>query len=45
MNIRYLFQPGELKGGAKRATDPIWSLNVFSSKRAVTKPDEPKHDA
>lgn len=28
-NIRYLYQPGELEGGGKRrATDPIWSVNV-----------------
>ena len=26
INVRYLFQPGELEGGTKRATDPIWSL-------------------
>ena len=23
---RYLYQPGELEGGRRRATDPIWSL-------------------
>ena len=26
--VRYLYQPGELEGGTKRATDPIWSLKV-----------------
>ena len=26
--VRYLYQPGKLKGGGKRATDPIWSLKV-----------------
>ena len=26
--VRYLYQPGELEGGGKRATDPIWSLKV-----------------
>ena len=26
INVRYLYQPGELEGGAKRATDPIWSF-------------------
>ena len=26
--VRYIYQPGELKGGGKRATDPIWSLKV-----------------
>ena len=27
-NVRYLYQPGELKGGKKRATDPIWSVDI-----------------
>ena len=27
--MRYLYQPGELEGGGKRrATDPIWSLDI-----------------
>ena len=26
--VRYLYQSGELEGGGKRATDPIWSLKV-----------------
>ena len=30
VNVRYLYQPGELEGGERRrATDPIWSLNVY----------------
>ena len=29
INVRYLYQPGELEGGTKRATDPIWSLKVY----------------
>ncbi|KAL9954763.1 hypothetical protein ACROYT_G042338 [Oculina patagonica] len=41
VNVRYLFQPGELEGGVKRATDPIWSLKVYSIERSVTKPDQP----
>ena len=40
-NVRYLYHPGELKGGAKRAPDPIWSLKVYMIERAVTKPNEP----
>ena len=29
VNVRYLYQPGELEGGGKRrATDPIWSLDI-----------------
>ena len=39
--VRYLYQPGELEGGTKRATDPIWSLKVYSLERSFTKPDQP----
>ncbi len=41
VNVRYLYLPGELEGGGKRATDPIWSLDVFSLEKAIIKPDEP----
>ena len=41
VNVRYLYQPGELEGGAKRVTDPIWSLKVHQIERNVTKPNEP----
>ena len=41
VNVRYLYQPGELEGGGRRATDPIWSLKVYNIERVVTKPDEP----
>ena len=41
VNVRYLYQPGELEGGTKRATDPIWSLKVHQIERNVTKPNEP----
>ena len=41
VNVRYLYQPGELEGGGKRATDPIWSLKVYRIERSVTKPNEP----
>ena len=27
-NVRYLYQPGELEGGKRRATDPIWSVDI-----------------
>ena len=40
-NVRYLYQSGELEGGTKRATDPMWCLKVSTLKRAVTKPHEP----
>ena len=39
--VRYLYQPGELEGGTKRATDPIWSLKVYNLERSFAKPDQP----
>ena len=41
VNVRHLYQPGELEGGTKRAADPIWSLKVYTLERAATKPDDP----
>ena len=41
VKVRYLYQPGELEGGGKRATDPIWSLKVFKLDRFVMKSDQP----
>ena len=41
INVRYLYQPGELEGGTKRATDPIWSLKVYQVIENKTKPNEP----
>lgn len=41
IDVRYLYQPGELEGGSRRATDPVWSLNVYHLDRSITKPDEP----
>jgi len=41
INVRFLYQPGELEGSTKRATDPIWSLKVYQIERNVTKPHEP----
>jgi len=41
VQVRYLYQSGELEGGVKRATDPIWSLKVYSIERSFTKPDQP----
>ena len=41
VNVRYLYQPGELEGGDRRATDPIWSLKVYNIEKVVTKPEEP----
>lgn len=39
VNVPYLYQPGELEGCVKRATDPIWSLKVYRIKRS--KPNQP----
>jgi hypothetical protein len=42
VGVRYLYQPGELEGGERRrATDPIWSLDIYRIERAVMKPGEP----
>ncbi|MCU7879579.1 MAG: DDE-type integrase/transposase/recombinase, partial [Candidatus Thiodiazotropha sp. (ex Lucinoma aequizonata)] len=41
VGVRFLYQPGELEGGRRRATDPVWSLDVYRLGRSVTKPDEP----
>ena len=40
-HVRYLYYPGELEGGGRRATDPIWSLKVYNIHKVVTKPDAP----
>ena len=41
VGVRYVYQPGELEGGRRRAIDPMWSLEVYRLGRSVTKPDEP----
>jgi hypothetical protein len=41
MGYRYLYQPGKLEGGRRRATDPVWSISIHRLGRSVTKPDEP----
>ena len=41
VNARYLYQPGELKGGVRRANDPIWSLKEYTVERAISKPNAP----
>ena len=40
-HVRYLYYPGELEGGGRRATNPIWSLKVYTIQKVVTKPDAP----
>lgn len=41
MGVCYLYQPGKLEGGRRRATDPIWSLKVFSIEKALSKSNAP----
>ena len=41
VHLRYLYYPGKLEGGGRRATDPIWSLKVYNVDKVVTKPDAP----
>ena len=41
VNVRYLFAPGELEGGGRRATDPNWSLKVFNISTSITNENEP----
>ena len=41
VNLRYLYQPGQLEGGGRHATDPIWYLKVYNIEKVVTKPEEP----
>ena len=41
VGVRYLYQPGEVEGGRRRATDAVWSLEVYRIGRSVIKPDEP----
>ena len=41
VNLRYLLSPGELEGGKKRASDPVWSLKVFNISKSIVNKDEP----
>ncbi|MEW8389991.1 MAG: hypothetical protein AB2660_20965, partial [Candidatus Thiodiazotropha sp.] len=34
-------QPDELESGRRRATYPVWSLEIYRLRRSVTKADEP----
>ena len=40
-HVRYLYYPGELEGGGRRATDLIWPLKVYNILKVVTKPETP----
>lgn len=41
VGVRYLYAAGELEGGRRRATDPVWSLKVYRLEKSMTKPREP----
>ncbi len=42
VRVRYLLAPGELEGGERRrATDPIWSLEVYDLSSSVVSPNQP----
>ena len=41
VGVRFLYQLWELEGGRRRATDPVWSLEVYRLGRSLTMPDEP----
>ena len=41
VNVRYLFAPGELESGGRRATDPNWSLKVFNISSSIANENEP----
>ena len=42
VQVRYLLSPGEDEGGERRrATDPIWSLEVYNINRVVISPEQP----
>ena len=41
LSVRYLYQPGELEGGRRRATYPIWSLKVYEIEKLMRKPNTP----
>jgi len=39
--IRYLYQSGELVGGRRRATDPVWSLTTHTVRNVVRPAGQP----
>ena len=42
VRVRYLLYPGELEGGERRrATDPIWSIQVYDISRSVVSSNQP----
>ena len=42
VKVRYLYVPGEGEGGERRrATDPIWSLEIYDLSRSVVSAEQP----
>ena len=42
VKVRYLLFPGELEGGERRrATDPIWSIQIYDLSRSVVSSNQP----
>ena len=42
VKVRYLYSPGEGEGGKRRrATDPIWSLEIYDLSRSVVSAEQP----
>ena len=41
VRVRYLYQPGEYEGGRQRATDPVWSMDVYDIVRTVVGNNQP----
>ena len=42
LSSTYIFAPGEYEGGKKRrATDPVWSLEIFEPSHSKVSPDQP----
>ena len=42
VQVRYLLSPGEDEGGERRrATDPIWSIEIYNITRVVVSSDQP----
>ena len=39
--VRYLYLDGELEGGKRRATDPIWSLTAHHIENVIQREDQP----
>jgi len=33
--VRYVYAPGKLEGGRRRATDPMWSLTTHAVRNVV----------